>query len=233
MEPPHRATAKSLSILMVEDDGAFAQRVQLLLDKFPSRRFHITRKESVEEAIADLASNKTYDLIITDHRFPTSSGLEFALHLNQMANTIPVIFLTSTGDVKLAIEAMKLGIEEYLLKENLSESSLPRSIINVIERSKMRAQLHAVEKRTSLAENRSQAIRELVVTVCHEFNNPLAAIKISSDLLRRVMNDAGFDETMARFNRHFQKIETEIKLLRDINFEEIHYRDIETPSNSS
>jgi len=214
---------KPLSVLLVEDDSSYAKVVQHQLKRFPSREFELIWKESVEEALTELRKGTRFDVILTDYNFPASNGLEFCLQLNEMGNQIPLVIITATRDIKLAIEAMKLGVEDFLLKEDLGESHLPRTITNLVERVAMRKQIHAVEKRMSIAENRAQAIRELVVTVCHEFNNPLAAIKISSDLIQRQALSSEDKVFMKKLDESLQKIETEIKRLRDVTFEKIDF----------
>jgi FixJ family two-component response regulator len=217
--PPR--SPKPISVLLVDDDISFAKIVQHLLQQFQNREFKLIWKESVEDALQEVKQNSTIDLILTDYVFPGSSGLEFCLQLNQMNSEIPIVFVTATRDFKLAIEAMKLGVEDFLIKEDLAESLLPRTIINVLDRARMHKQIKAVEKRMLIAEKRAEAIRELVVTVCHEFNNPLAAIKISADLIRR--HDLSDDDrtVLKEFEESFQKIESEVKRLRDISFERI------------
>jgi FixJ family two-component response regulator len=217
--PPR--SPKPISVLLVDDDISFAKIVQHLLQQFQNRDFKLIWKESVEDALQEVKQNSTIDLILTDYVFPGSSGLEFCLQLNQMNSEIPIVFVTATRDFKLAIEAMKLGVEDFLIKEDLAESLLPRTIINVLDRARMHKQIKAVEKRMLIAEKRAEAIRELVVTVCHEFNNPLAAIKISADLIRR--HDLSDDDrtVLKEFEESFQKIESEVKRLRDISFERI------------
>lgn len=217
--PPR--SQKPISVMLVDDDISFAKIVQHLLQQFQNRDFKLIWKESVEDALQEVKQNSTIDLILTDYVFPGSSGLEFCLQLNQMNSEIPIVFVTATRDFKLAIEAMKLGVEDFLIKEDLAESLLPRTIINVLDRARMHKQIKAVEKRMLIAEKRAEAIRELVVTVCHEFNNPLAAIKISADLIRR--HDLSDDDrtVLKEFEESFQKIESEVKRLRDISFERI------------
>jgi len=68
-----------------------------------------------------------------------------------------------------------------------------------------------------MAESRAQAIRELVVTVCHEFN-PLAAVKISS-ISCNVKLWKSHSQSDESFENHFNTIDSEIKRLRDLNFE--------------
>jgi YesN/AraC family two-component response regulator len=140
-----------------------------------------------------------------------------------MGRFIPIIFLTGYRDFKLAVEAMKLGVEDFLLKEDLNEVYLPRTILSILDRVQLRKHKQAIEKRLAMAESSAQAIRELVVTVCHEFNNPLAAVKISFDLLHRQIFEKAPPDLMLAFEVHFNTIDSEIKRLRDLNFEKIDF----------
>lgn len=223
---------KPITVLLADDDIGFAKIVQDQLQQFQNREFKLIWKENVDEALQEIQSNPSIDLIVTDYVFPGTNGLEFCLQLNQMNSEIPIVFLTATRDFKLAIEAMKLGVEDFLIKEDLSESVLPRTILNVLERVRMQKQIIAVEKRMFIAEKRAEAIRELVVTVCHEFNNPLAAIKISADLIRRQSLNDEERNLLKAFEENFQKIESEVKRLRDFSFERIDFHSVGQPSQS-
>jgi len=214
-------TSKAIKVLLVDDDPAFAKIVKTILEHYKQRSFVVTWKDSVESALTEIAHNPNIDVIITDYYFPTSNGLEFCLQLNASQLSVPIIFITAARDVKLAVEAMKLGVEDFLVKEDMNQSYLPRTIINILDRVTLRKQKQAVEKRLIMAENQAQAIRELIVTVCHEFNNPLAAIKISLELLQKQMQDSRVDDLIKNFEENFNKIENEIKKLRDFSYEQI------------
>lgn len=224
-----------IRVLLVDDDAAFAETVQRQLASVEGREFKFFWRNSVEAALRELEVTTGIDIIITDYVFPTSNGLEFCLRLNQMKKQIPIVFLTGMRDFKLAVEAMKLGVEDVLFKEDVEQSQLPRTMIKILDVVRMRRQLQAVEKRMAMAENRAQAIRELVVTVCHEFNNPLAAVKISADLIDRSIQTEEERNLMDQLARHFRKIELEIRKLRDLNFERIDFHDIQEdgPTKSS
>ena len=191
--------------------------------------FLVAQKSTVEEALAAIRTDPSFDIVVTDYALPSSNGLEFCLQLNQLDRQIPVVMISSTKDVKLAVEVMKLGVEDFLLKEELDEAHVPRILVNILDRVQVRNQRRAVEKRMNIAENRSQAIRELVVTVCHEFNNPLAAIKISCDLLQRSPLSPAEQELLREFDTNFQKIESEVRRLRDLNFERIDFLNTPVP----
>ena len=162
---PHQ---KLITVLLVDEDIAFVRVVQHHLQQFQGREFKLIWKERVEDALAEVKSNRNLDVILTDYNLPGANGLEFCLQLNTMNSDIPIIFLTATRNFKLAIEAMKLGVEDFIVKEDLSELLLPKTIITALDKARTRKQIQAVEKRMLIAEKRSEAIRELVVTVCFE-----------------------------------------------------------------
>lgn len=216
---------KTITVLLVEDDIAFVKIAQHHLQKFQGREFKLIWKETIDQALGEVHGNKAIDIVLCDFKLPGGNGLELVLQLNALNTEIPLIIVSAMRDYKLAIDAMKLGVEDFLLKEDLSELLLPRTILNALEKARTRKQMVAVEKRMLIAEKRAEAIRELVVTVCHEFNNPLAAIKISADLLSRQFNDEE-KGLLKTFEQNFQKIEQEIKRLRDINFEKINFREV-------
>lgn len=215
--------SKSISVLLVDDDPSFARVFQNSLLKARGIVFRVTRKTNVDDALAAIKADPLFDIIVTDFVLPDLNGLDFCLRLSQMEQKIPVVMISSTKDIKLAVEVMKLGVEDFLVKDELDEAHVPRTLVNILDRIRVKSQMHAVEKRMNIAENRAQAIRELVVTVCHEFNNPLAAIKISSDLLQRVPLPEGQQKLLTEFDLNFQKIESEVRHLRDITFEKIDF----------
>jgi DNA-binding NtrC family response regulator len=222
---------KPINVLLIDDDIAFAKVVQHHLRKYQGRDFKLVWKETVEEALQEVQSNQSLDIILTDYHLPQSNGLEFCLRINELGVHLPIIFITGERDFKLAVEAMKLGVEDFLVKDELVESLLPRTILNVLERVRIRKHAKAVEKRMLIAEKRAEAIRELVVTVCHEFNNPLAAIKISMDLIQRQQLSDDERKLLNEFDEAFQRIEAEIRRLRDINFEKIDFQNISVGEN--
>ncbi|MBM4168863.1 MAG: response regulator [Ignavibacteria bacterium] len=214
------ATPRKITVLLVDQDITFASIVQQHLQRFQGRKFNLIWKESAEEALKEIQQNQKIHVILTDFSLPGTNGLEFFLQLNEKNIRIPVVFATSTRELRNAIEAMKLGVEDYILKDELSESLLPRTIVNAFERATRRDQTRAVEKQMLLAQKRAEAIRELVVTVCHEFNNPLAAIKISTDLLLR-QNPSEKERNLLRLlEKEVILIEEEVKRLRDVGFDQ-------------
>ncbi|HMQ68791.1 MAG TPA: sigma-54 dependent transcriptional regulator [Ignavibacteria bacterium] len=73
---------------------------------------------AVEDGTKALQQVKTdqYDLVILDMRLPGMNGLEILNRIKKTNNTLPVIMLTAFGDIKTAVEAMKLGADDFITK---------------------------------------------------------------------------------------------------------------------
>ncbi|HVN49112.1 MAG TPA: response regulator [Bacteroidota bacterium] len=210
---------KPIVVLLIDEDDESAQLVQQALTSNSEHSFEVKWEKSADQALIELSSNPNIDIILDDFQSSDVESWEFCLQLNQSNIQKPLVLLTDTKNFRATVEAMKLGVEDVLFKGDLFHAQLPKTIVSILGRVQLRVQKQAIDKRLLLAENQARAIRELVVTVCHEFNNPLAAIKISLDLLKRQFTTSPEVELLEEFNRHFGEIDKEIKQLRDLNFE--------------
>ncbi len=99
-------------ILVVDDDAA----LRMVLVGLLSQAGYTARAvESGERALAEVASSLV-DLVITDLRMPGMDGLALLSALGAAAPDLPVIMISAHGTVPIAVEAMKAGAKEFLLK---------------------------------------------------------------------------------------------------------------------
>lgn len=208
-----------ITVLLIDPEISFASIVQFQLERYQSRKFNLVWKERTEDALSEIRKNEKIDIILANIELPESNGLEFYLQLTQLGIEIPFIFLSSSSNLRNAISAMKIGVEDYILKDDLAESLLPKTIINAYERSVRKRQIETIERRMLIAKKKSEAIQELVVTICHEFNNPLAAIKISADLLQRQNITEEDKKNLRHLEKDLERIEGVVRRLRDLNFD--------------
>jgi len=173
-------------------------------------------KNNGPDGLAELESNPTIDLLILDHYVSESTGFDFLQRMKDRQIDVPVILLTSQREFHLAVEALRFGVEEYMLKEDAVGPLLTKTVLNVRERTRLRKQVQDQEKTDLLEKKRADAIHELVVTICHEFNNPLAAIKISTDILSRQWLSDGERQLIRDLDDSISVIEGEIQKLRDL-----------------
>jgi len=100
------------TILIVEDEAKMRRLLELDLGE---AGFNTLSTEDAESAIKLLRGNSV-DLIVTDLKLPGMSGLEFLQAAKRTNAALPVIVMTAFGTVETAVEAMKAGASDYVLK---------------------------------------------------------------------------------------------------------------------
>jgi DNA-binding NtrC family response regulator len=207
----------TIHVLLVDDNPQYVDVIRHFLRPFQNKTFQVSWVNEGDKALELIRSKPPLDLILMDYFLPGTTGVELAKALFVEKNEVPIILLTSNRDFRIAIEAMKYGVGDYLIKEEAVDTVLPRTILNAVERHRLSSKIASAEKEKVMAEKTAETIQELVVTMCHEFNNPLAAIKISADIiLRQKISDRQRD-ILTRLNTDIGLIEKQIVKLRDMN----------------
>jgi signal transduction histidine kinase/DNA-binding response OmpR family regulator len=130
-------TQRPIHLLLVEDEEAHLELVQRALEE-QTTPVHLATARSLHEAREYLRIS-TPDLIIADIRLPDGNGIEL---LPRKANiSFPVIVMTSYGDETMAVEAMKAGALDYIVKSGAAFNDMP----HVVERALR--QWHEITKR--------------------------------------------------------------------------------------
>ncbi len=99
-------------VLVVDDERKMRRVVQLLLERM---NLESTPAESGDEALAVFKAEK-FDLVLTDLRMPGMDGMVWLERLRALDSEVPVIVLTAYGTVATAVEAMKHGAFDFILK---------------------------------------------------------------------------------------------------------------------
>ena len=109
---------KNVNILVVDDDHSLRNMLSFVLGK---EGYQVVESESGLDALKKLKGGK-YDLVISDIRMPDFSGIDLLKKIKTHDPELPVIMITAYAATHDAIEAMKLGAEDYIMKPfNLEE----------------------------------------------------------------------------------------------------------------
>lgn len=213
----HLMIESSIHVLLVDDDIAYTKIVKQSLTSLTGKQFYVTVAHTGPDAIVTLTRDESIDIVLLDYFLGGTNGLDVAKEIRALEITTPIVFVTWNMDFELAVEGIQLGVEDYLVKDEIATSVLPSTIINSLQRSALKKKIAAELKNTQVIRQRAEAIKELVVTVCHEFNNPLAAIKISSEIILRGAVPNQDRLLMENLLRQTKVIEKEVMKLRDIS----------------
>jgi DNA-binding response OmpR family regulator len=142
------AQSEPLRILYIEDDPGLARLVQKRLQRVG---YVVDIASDGEEGIKKYEAD-SYDLMFVDQTLPVYDGLEVIRILASRGPLPPTIMITGTGDERVAVEAMKLGTSDYIVKDTGTGylELLPSVIAKVLQ------QRRAVEEKQQAEE----ALRE-------------------------------------------------------------------------
>ncbi len=185
-------TEKTKKILIVEDDEKFAR----VLSKQLVKNDYIVYHSGTLSDFLKTAKDVKFDLVLLDLGLPDSSGLETYEKVSKMIPDIPVVVLTGLDDEEIAVGAVKKGAQDYLIKGDVDNRTLLRSLNYAIERSKLLFRLKKLQELVL----RSERIKVLVETAgaaAHEINQPLTSIFGMVEILKNdIPNDASVQEKL-------------------------------------
>ncbi|GJL62655.1 MAG: hypothetical protein NPIRA04_13090 [Nitrospirales bacterium] len=127
-------TSTTLSILLVEDNTPDARMVQEQLTNTATQHsFSITHARTLREALTFLHTT-SFHAILLDLNLPESNGMETLKQIRRTNASTPIVILTVNEDEPLALEAIKLGAQDYVPKSQMNSGLLPRTLHYAIER---------------------------------------------------------------------------------------------------
>lgn len=145
-----------IRILMVEDSALDAELITLQLSR-AGLPFSVERTWS-DQGMRDALASHTFDVILADHVLPGFSG-DLALALaGELAPEVPFIFVSGTLTEELAVEALKRGARDYVVKSRLQR--LPEAVLRAINEAQERRRLRRVENELHESHQRLRLITD-------------------------------------------------------------------------
>jgi CheY-like chemotaxis protein len=203
---------RQISVLLIEDNAEFAKLVSLYLQKDNEAKFVVTWKPDGESGMEAIKDDDSFDVILMDYFLPGETGFEVTRKLNAKEIKIPIVFLTANREFDLVLEVMKLGVEDYLVKEEILSPVLPKTLLNVLERRDLKRRLEEIE----ISEKRLQAIQELVVSVTAELDVPVKRLRERVELLKKDQLASQFKRQLATIEKSLDRIEQKLRRLKEL-----------------
>jgi PAS domain S-box-containing protein len=182
-------------LLLVEDNPGDALLLQGLLDTRYPGRYATATVATLGEAKALLAQ-QMFDSALLDLSLPDSQGLETIGRLAAAAPQLPIVVLTGVDDEAVALEAVRCGAEDYLIKGQTDSATIARAIQYAMDRKQteerlraQQAELEAKNRELEEAQRRLEAYRDRYVDL-YDFA-PLGYVTIDEDGYIQEINLAG------------------------------------------
>jgi signal transduction histidine kinase/DNA-binding response OmpR family regulator len=157
------------SILYVEHDVALAH---LFKEQMEQEGFSVELAHTGPEGLGVL-NRKRYDLIILDYQLPELNGIQLLYKLMENENHPPTIMVTAENDVTIVVEALRLGISDYIIKS--TGAGYLQQVPSVIDR--------------VIQDHRKQLERDAIVQDLHEQNQKLALLNRATQIFTSTLDE--------------------------------------------
>jgi DNA-binding response OmpR family regulator len=200
----------ALDVLVVEDDVVLRQQTAQLIELWGYRA---RVAEDTAAALAELERAPT-DIILTDLMLPDQPGYDLMRWSQQRQPAPPVLVMTAYASLESAIEALKQGAYDFLLKPitppELAAALSRASVAVELQRSRARAE-------------HLRHIAEVAMTLAHEINNPLAVImgelQLQLEEIAGPVDRAALDISLEAAHR-IADVVRKISALREVTYQD-------------
>lgn len=208
------STPDPIRVLLIEDDPDHAALVEAYLADVQGPAVRLARAGTVAEGAEALAearaSGEPFHVVLADQQLPDSAYWETVGRVAEASGAAPVVALTSLGDLDVALDAVRMGASDYLIKSELTPEILRRTLRYAVERARRDEALratnealrqtvrHVRQMQSQMVEQEKLAgLGRLLSGVAHELRNPLGlalgaveAVSGEADAILALLPDA-------------------------------------------
>lgn len=215
---------ETIRVLYVNGTEREVRSISERLLKFEGARFEFIWQQSAEKAIEFLEQKNAIDVIVTEDVLQGMNGIEFMGKLKDLKYDIPVVFLTTIRDVSFAVEVMRMGVKDYLLKEDVDTHVFPQTLLRVVEKGRLKQKQDKLE----IKRKRLEIMQEIVVGISNKISEPLEDMnKIVSTLEQNALPEKAVNylklikDNVERMQLKLEKLrnlqeDKTVKYIRDI-----------------
>jgi len=135
----------STKILLIEDNPDHILLTKKILEE-ASHEYKVEPTNEVKEGLKRIVEDG-YDLVLCDYRLPGLSALEILREMKEKGKDLPFVVVTASGNEKAAVDLMREGAYDYVLKDISYEETLPIVIKRSLERYRAKKEKEALEKK--------------------------------------------------------------------------------------
>ncbi len=153
--------AKSIRVLLIEDSVFATRHTQKMLAEANGAQFNVELEcaDQLSVGLKRLADDEI-DIVLLDLMLPDSHDLDTFTTIHTQVPQVPIVVLTGLEDETLAVEAVREGAQDYLVKGQLDSKLLKRSILYAIERKRVEEELKAANQQLEAREQQLRALNQ-------------------------------------------------------------------------
>jgi diguanylate cyclase (GGDEF)-like protein len=185
-------------LLLIEDDESFSENLKRRLQRESHGPLEVRQAATLRQALKIL-SEKNFHIILLDINLPDSKGIETYVKVQGFSRGAPIVILTGWDDNELAMEAVRRGAEDYLIKNEVEGKFISRVLLHAMERSRIKRELGLLSRRL-----RESNLRLEKMTIL--------------DPLTELLNRRGFQQALTREVQWSRRHQTDLlAMLIDID----------------
>jgi two-component system sensor histidine kinase UhpB len=188
-----KAENNMLNILIVEDNPGDYELLSEYLDASTlsvKNLFHAKRMSDVRKLI----DGNTIDIVLLDLSLPDSSGVDSVITLNRLLNKTPIVVLSGATGIKIAMDAISNGAQDFLVKGEIDEKLLSKTLQYSIERKRILENLQE-------SNERFEFVNKATMDTIWEFNFKTGIGKFGEGII----NEFGYSKNDLYYDADFWK----------------------------
>ncbi len=203
---------------MIEDNPGDARLIREALAQADGK-VCLSWADDLAAGLDHLQHSET-DAVLLDLSLPDSCGLDTFERVHTKAPRVPIVMLSGHNDQDLAVEAVRCGAQDYLVKGQVEGHGLVRALRYAIERKHVEEKLQELyEAERRLRQEREAEINkrmEYTRALVHELKTPLTSVMASSELLMSELPPGPLLRLATNLNRASCNLSTRINELLDL-----------------
>lgn len=189
----------TIRILLIEDNPVEALLMKSVLTRSAAKNAYLPGVELVSAKLfaagLECLAEGNIDVVLLDLSLPDADGLETLVKLREQEPNVPVVVLTGRDDESLALEAMQVGAQDYLVKGQVDGPNIVRAVRYAVERHRLQLSLSLIDDLTALYNRRGfMTLAEQHLKTTRRTGKESLLIYADMDGLKRINDTYGHRE---------------------------------------
>lgn len=190
-------TMSTIRLLIIDDDDVDRMQLKRAL-KGSGFAYHLTEYENINSQ-SDLLHLANFDCIFLDYLLPGINGLELLRRIREAGVKSPIVMVTSQGSETIAVELMKSGASDYVIKSDINGNSISQVLRNTLHISRITKEREETELALRISEARLAEAQRIARVGNWEYDLKSDSFYCSAEILNILEAEENFQITVESF----------------------------------
>ncbi len=201
-----------INILSVNKFEKDINALNIVFSTIKKAQFNVEWKTTAEDALDYLSKESVVDIILIEEYLPGITGLELVQKIDDLKKEIPVIFLMENNDINLAVEVMRLGVKDCLLKSEIFNKVFTQSLLQIVEKDRLKKEILELE----FKQKRLEAMQEIILSISEKISQPLDEMNRILDALKQDKIPEKEEKFLHLIRENIERMQDKLEKLRNL-----------------